>query len=140
MQAGKPVRGKRKAPEPTEGDDSEDADLSSEDEPLPGEEDPEDSNDSDEDILEHDDAEEPADELTDGGDSDDDARVTGEDPHKADGGVNASTRHIQMKQQVVDATDEGEDDSDDDLDEGDYLRTARACLLCAFWLAERGLS
>ena len=118
MQDNKPVRGKRKAPEPAEEDESEDDDVSSEDDPLPGEEDPDDSNESDEDVLEHDDAEEPADELAAGSKLDKDANSRRGASSKQDSRTAASTAQNVRAQQALDATDDTEIDSDEDLGGG----------------------
>ena len=117
VQADKPAKGKRKAPEPVEEDGSEDDELSSEDEPLPGEEDDEDSNDSDEDVLEHDDSEGAADELAAEEKPNAGARGKAGAPSKSESRTPASTQPVRI-QHTADATHDQEDDSDEDMDEG----------------------
>ena len=107
------VRGKRKAPEPSD-DEGEEDDLNSEDAPLPGEEDAEDSDASDEDVIEQSDDEASAEE-----ESEPEEAVEVPAAKKAANLPLHRARDAELQhKRGAGALDDDEDDSDEDLHEG----------------------
>ena len=135
VQGSKPLRGKRKAPEPavqkaSDSESEDDDDLSSEDAPLPGEEDPEDSDASDEDVIGQDEEGGPADEAEEEF-SESDEEVEEPARKKAFNSQRpASQQQDRKAQQELKAAADEDDNSDEPSDEGDWVSCACShCLL-----------